>query len=44
MYLTLIVLLMLTEDDGFNKDLFVTRLQTVSWYKEKHLVDVSLGE
>ncbi|XP_067938175.1 dymeclin-like [Watersipora subatra] len=43
-YLTLITLLMLTEDDGFNKDLFQTRLRAVKWYKEKHLTDVTLGD
>ena len=42
-YLTLITLLMLTEDDGFNKDLFQVKLPAVKWYKEKYLTDVTLG-
>lgn len=42
-YLTLITLLILTEDDGFNKDMFSTKLSTVKWYKEKYMTDVSLG-
>ena len=43
-YMALIVLLMLTEDDHFNKSIHVIKLPQVSWYTERLLSEVSLGD
>lgn len=43
-YMALIILLILTEDDHFNKSLHEIKLCTVTWYTDRILTDVSLGD
>uniref|UniRef100_A0A336M4W0 Dymeclin n=1 Tax=Culicoides sonorensis TaxID=179676 RepID=A0A336M4W0_CULSO len=42
-YMSLIVLLILSEDDGFNKIIHDISLKNVTWYTEKYLSEISLG-
>lgn len=42
-YMSLIVLLILSEDDGFNKSIHELSLKNVAWYTEKYLSEISLG-
>ncbi|XP_002128944.2 dymeclin [Ciona intestinalis] len=43
-YMALIILLMFTEDDHFNKYVHDIRLPTVPWYTDRILSDISLGD
>ena len=43
-YMALIVLLILTEDDHFNKNIYTVKLPSVPWYTDRLLCDVSLGD
>lgn len=43
-YMALIVLLILTEDDSFNKGVHDIKLQNVPWYSDRLLSNVSLGD
>lgn len=42
-YMSLIILLILSEDDGFNKSVHETKLKNISWYTERQLTEISLG-
>lgn len=42
-YMSLIVLLILSEDDGFNKKIHQIMLKNITWYTEKYLTEISLG-
>ncbi|XP_017771961.1 PREDICTED: dymeclin [Nicrophorus vespilloides] len=42
-YMSLIILLILSEDDLFNRSIHETKLKTVTWYTERILSEVSLG-
>ncbi|KAF5305088.1 hypothetical protein FQA39_LY09350 [Lamprigera yunnana] len=42
-YMSLIILLILSEDDTFNKNIHETKLKSVTWYSERTLPEVSLG-
>jgi len=42
-YMSLIVLLILSEDEGFNKAVHQINLKNISWYTEKYLTEISLG-
>ncbi|CAB1426491.1 unnamed protein product [Pleuronectes platessa] len=42
-YMALIILLILTEDDAFNRSIHEVVLKSVSWYTERSLTDISLG-
>ncbi|GAM21840.1 hypothetical protein SAMD00019534_050150 [Acytostelium subglobosum LB1] len=42
-YLILIVVLMLTQDPLFNANVHSLIIHQVNWYKERHLLDISLG-
>ncbi|KAG5891999.1 hypothetical protein JTB14_007747 [Gonioctena quinquepunctata] len=42
-YMSLIILLILSEDDSFNKNIHDLKLKTVSWYTERALTEISLG-
>ncbi|XP_054264200.1 dymeclin [Macrosteles quadrilineatus] len=42
-YMSLIILLILTEDPLFNKTVHSTMLKTVPWYTERMVLDISLG-
>ncbi|KAL3286906.1 hypothetical protein HHI36_001392 [Cryptolaemus montrouzieri] len=41
--MSLIILLILSEDDSFNKTIHETKLKHVSWYTERSLNEISLG-
>ncbi|XP_076805659.1 dymeclin-like [Clavelina lepadiformis] len=43
-YMSLIVLLIFTEDADFNKSVHTIKLQSVPWYTDRHLTNVSLGD
>jgi len=43
-YMALIILLILTEDDHFNKHVHDIKLPSVHWYTDRILADVSLGD
>ncbi|XP_075234716.1 dymeclin isoform X1 [Lycorma delicatula] len=43
MYMSLIILLILTEDQLFNKTVHSTMLKGVSWYTERVIPEISLG-
>nr|CAB3240284.1 dymeclin-like [Phallusia mammillata] len=43
-YMALIVLLILTEDDNFNKSVHEIKLSSVAWYTDRILTNVSLGD
>ncbi|XP_077944228.1 dymeclin isoform X2 [Gasterosteus aculeatus] len=42
-YMALIILLILTEDDAFNRSIHEVVLKNVSWYSERTLTEISLG-
>uniref|UniRef100_A0A8C9BNZ5 Dymeclin n=1 Tax=Phocoena sinus TaxID=42100 RepID=A0A8C9BNZ5_PHOSS len=42
-YMALIVLLILTEDDGFNRSIHEVMLKNITWYSERVLTEISLG-
>ncbi|KAG8223642.1 hypothetical protein J437_LFUL009077 [Ladona fulva] len=42
-YMSLIILLILSEDDLFNKTVHETKLKGVSWYTERSISEISLG-
>ncbi|KAM6901698.1 dymeclin [Lycodopsis pacificus] len=42
-YMALIILLILTEDDAFNRSVHEVVLKNVSWYSERTLTEISLG-
>ncbi|KAK9873979.1 hypothetical protein WA026_002330 [Henosepilachna vigintioctopunctata] len=42
-YMSLIVLLILSEDDTFNRTIHKTKLKNIIWYTERALSDISLG-
>nr|XP_044998769.1 dymeclin isoform X2 [Jaculus jaculus] len=42
-YMALIILLMLTEDDGFNRSVHEVILRNITWYSERVLTEISLG-
>ncbi|KAF3701952.1 Dymeclin [Channa argus] len=42
-YMALIILLILTEDDSFNRSIHEVILKNVSWYTERSLTEISLG-
>uniref|UniRef100_A0A1A8FTS1 Dymeclin n=1 Tax=Nothobranchius korthausae TaxID=1143690 RepID=A0A1A8FTS1_9TELE len=42
-YMALIILLILTEDDAFNRSIHEVLLKNVSWYTERSLTEISLG-
>lgn len=42
-YMSLIVLLILSEDDGFNKAVHQIGLKNVVWYTERSIAEISLG-
>jgi len=43
-YMSLIILLILTEDNHFNKSVYEVPMHTVPWYTDRVLHDVSLGD
>ncbi|XP_076268126.1 dymeclin isoform X2 [Rhynchophorus ferrugineus] len=42
-YMSLIILLILSEDDIFNKTVHETKLKNITWYTERQLNEISLG-
>lgn len=42
-YMALIILLMLTEDDAFNRSVHEVILKNITWYTERVLTEISLG-
>ncbi|RXN34197.1 dymeclin isoform X1 [Labeo rohita] len=42
-YMALIILLILTEDDTFNRSIHEVILKNISWYTERVLTEISLG-
>lgn len=42
-YMALIILLILTEDDTFNRSIHEVVLKNISWYTERVLTEISLG-
>ncbi|KAF7696692.1 dymeclin [Silurus meridionalis] len=42
-YMALIILLILTEDDTFNRSIHEVTLKNISWYTERALTEISLG-
>ncbi|KFP30668.1 Dymeclin, partial [Colius striatus] len=42
-YMALIILLILTEDDGFNRSIHEVMLKNITWYAERVLTEISLG-
>ncbi|XP_051536901.1 dymeclin-like [Myxocyprinus asiaticus] len=42
-YMALIILLILTEDDAFNRSIHEVMLKNISWYTERVLTEISLG-
>ncbi|XP_060917105.1 dymeclin [Labrus mixtus] len=42
-YMALIILLILTEDDSFNRSIHEVVLKNVTWYTERTLTEISLG-
>ncbi|XP_005931296.1 dymeclin isoform X1 [Haplochromis burtoni] len=42
-YMALIILLILTEDDAFNRSIHEVILKNVTWYTERSLTEISLG-
>ncbi|XP_062932571.1 dymeclin isoform X3 [Cynocephalus volans] len=42
-YMALIILLILTEDDGFNRSIHEVILKNITWYSERILTEISLG-
>ena len=42
-YMSLIILLILSEDDLFNTSIHDVTMKNVEWYKERDLSEISLG-
>ena len=42
-YMSLILLLILSEDDGFNKSVHQIMLKNIQWYTERSISEISLG-
>lgn len=42
-YMALIILLILTEDDTFNRSIHEVMLKNINWYTERALTEISLG-
>lgn len=42
-YMSLIVMLILSEDDGFNKNVHEIMLKNILWYTERSISEISLG-
>ncbi|XP_062410102.1 dymeclin [Sardina pilchardus] len=42
-YMALIILLILTEDDSFNRSIHEVVLKNITWYTERTLTEISLG-
>nr|XP_023020039.1 dymeclin [Leptinotarsa decemlineata] len=42
-YMSLIILLIMSEDDSFNTNIHDLKLKTVDWYTERALTEISLG-
>ncbi|XP_054612303.1 dymeclin [Dunckerocampus dactyliophorus] len=42
-YMALIILLILTEDDAFNRSIHEVILKNITWYTERSLTEISLG-
>ncbi|XP_017133274.1 dymeclin [Drosophila elegans] len=42
-YMSLIVLLILSEDEGFNKNVHTIVLKNITWYTERTISEISLG-
>ncbi|NXK41211.1 DYM protein, partial [Piprites chloris] len=42
-YMALIILLILTEDDGFNRSIHEVVIKNITWYAERVLTEISLG-
>ncbi|KAK5878842.1 hypothetical protein CesoFtcFv8_024216 [Champsocephalus esox] len=42
-YMALIILLILTEDDAFNRSVHEVELKNITWYTERTLTEISLG-
>lgn len=42
-YMALIILLILTEDDGFNRSIHEVILKNITWYSERVLTEISWG-
>ncbi|XP_048523171.1 dymeclin isoform X2 [Dendroctonus ponderosae] len=42
-YMSIIILLILSEDDVFNKTIHQTKLKNITWYTERQLTEISLG-
>ncbi|XP_042191965.1 dymeclin [Callorhinchus milii] len=42
-YMALIILLILTEDDAFNRSVHEVTLKNITWYTERVLTEISLG-
>ncbi|KAM6986343.1 dymeclin [Aplochiton taeniatus] len=42
-YMALIILLILTEDDSFNRSIHEVVLKNITWYTERSLTEISLG-
>lgn len=42
-YMSLIVMLILSEDDGFNKNVHEIMLKNILWYTERNISEISLG-
>lgn len=42
-YMALIIVLILSEDDFFNKAVHETVIHKVEWYTERHITDITLG-
>ncbi|XP_055614532.1 dymeclin isoform X2 [Uranotaenia lowii] len=42
-YMSLIVLLILSEDDNFNKSVHQIMLKNITWYTERSITEISLG-
>ncbi|XP_074000193.1 dymeclin isoform X2 [Rhodnius prolixus] len=43
MYMSLIILLILTEDNVFNKKIHTTIIKNIQWYTDRNLTEISLG-
>lgn len=42
-YMSLIILLMLSEDSGFSQTVHQITLKSITWYTERALTEISLG-
>ncbi|XP_050315698.1 dymeclin [Anthonomus grandis grandis] len=42
-YMSIIILLILSEDYGFNRSIHETKLRNITWYTERQLTEITLG-